>query len=132
MEPDFTLLEHTADVKVRASGPNFRGTLVNLTRGMLALLFDDLAITGELRRDLMVDGYDRESRVVTFLNEVLYVLESEGLAPSAIGVVRLEEDLLSADVTWGRPRGRMVREIKAATYHQLLVTDTLMEVVFDL
>lgn len=132
MEPGFTLLTHTADVKVRAAGRDFGSTLANLVRGMLAVLYDDPAVPGEFTRDLVVAGHDGESLVVSFLNEVLYVLESEGLLPSDITEVRKEDAALYAAVTWGRAKGRMVREIKAATYHQLLITDTLMEVVLDL
>jgi len=132
MEPGFTLLGHTADVKVRARGPDFEGTLGNLVKGMLAVLYDDPAVAGELYRDLVVTAPDRESQVVALLNEILYVLESEGLAPSDVSGVRTEEAALRAGVTWGRAKGRLVREVKAATYHQLLVTDTLMEVVLDL
>lgn len=132
MEPGFVLLEHTADVKVRASGPDFAGTLANLVRGMLTVLYDDPEVPGEFARDLVAAGYDRESQVVALLNEILYILESEGRVPGELTGVRLEETALQASITWGRARGRMLREIKAATYHQLLVTDTLMEVILDL
>lgn len=132
MAPGFVLLEHTADVKVRASGPDFAGTLANLVRGMLTVLYDDPEVPGEFARDLVAAGYDRESQVVALLNEILYILESEGRVPGELTGVRVEEAALRASITWGRARGRMLREIKAATYHQLLVTDTLMEVILDL
>jgi len=132
MASGFTLLNHTADVKVRAHGPNFGVTLGNLVKGMLAVLYDDLTWSENSRRELAVGGPDSESRVVAFLNEILYILESEDVFPAAMTGVRVEGDRLFADIAWGRAKRRPVREIKAATYHQLLVTDTVMEVVFDL
>ncbi|MEW6523571.1 MAG: archease [Bacillota bacterium] len=128
----FTLLDHTADVKVRATGPNFGATLANVARGMLAVLYDSLSAHFEFHRELEITGYDRASLVVSFLNEILYTLESEGLVPVEFSAVRVDGHALVTTVGWGRPSGPALREIKAATYHDLKVTDTVMEVVFDL
>ena len=76
---------------------------------------------------MSVEAGDRDALLVAWLNELLYLYETQGLI-GADCVIRSMTDMgLSAEV-WGeavdRARHMIVSHVKAVTYHQLYVGRT--------
>jgi len=71
-----------------------------------------------------VEASDRETLLVAWLNELLYLHEAEGFVAAEFAIRRLSDTALEAEV-WGetvdRARHRLVGHVKAATYHLLRV-----------
>ena len=69
----FEEIEHTADRAFRVTGRDMAGLLENAARAMHAL--DEPRSTGEpsATRQIEIDGVDRESLLVNWLNELLYL-----------------------------------------------------------
>ncbi len=69
-------------------------------------------------------GDDAESRLVNWLNEVLYYIDGERIALCRFAVHALEPGGV-AGIAWGEPRDasrhRAKIVVKAATYHQLSI-----------
>ena len=93
-------------------------------------------------RTVAVAGRDREELLVSWLSEVVFLLETAAFVPAAFSVREITETpeglRLRADVhgeTLDPGRHELKTEIKAVTYHGLSVTRTAeglsVEVIFD-
>jgi SHS2 domain-containing protein len=126
-------LEHTADLALEVWAPDLPSLLAEAARGMYRLMGVVLADGARQRRRIELTAADRESLLVDFLAELLYLAESEDLAFDVIDL-EAEEDRLRAKLE-GAPMRSHTKDIKAVTYHHLEVRDTARgvetRIVFD-
>ena len=134
----FEVIEHTADTGIRAFGATAAQAFENAAAGMFSLLADPETVDDRLEFPVTVEAEDRETLLVEWLNELLYVYESNGVLLSRFLVERLSETALS-----GKAYGESITtekhdlktDIKAATYYQLRVDRLdggwVAEVIFD-
>ncbi len=119
-------IEHTADWALEVTAPDEASLLTEAARGMYALAGTRLAPVPSLSRRLELSAPDLEGLLVRFLEELLYLSESEGAAFDAFSL-RVEfagdEWHLHADLG-GAPIEGMNKEIKAVTWHNLRVRRT--------
>jgi SHS2 domain-containing protein len=121
----YEILEHTADVGLRAHAQTVTTLFEQTTRGLcdIAGIWQD-APGSSVEIDL--DARDRGGLMVDWLNEVLYVHDSRNVA---VGSVEVDE------VSERRARGRITVhplaegaetaiQVKAVTYHQLEVRES--------
>lgn len=121
----FQLLEHTADVGLRAWGPSQAEALRQAAFGLCELLFAPrpqmepaTAIT-----KLSLQGQTPEELLVSWLNELLYLCSSRQLIPTSITLQTPAELELQARIEYRKPeKFAMNTEIKAVTYHQALLS----------
>jgi SHS2 domain-containing protein len=114
--------EHTADWELEIWAPDLPGLLVEAARGMYWLMGARLEEGVYAQRSIEFSGADDESRLVAFLQELLYLTDSEGLAFDRFEVTILGEGGL-AELS-GAPHVHLAKEIKAVTYHNLAVRKT--------
>jgi SHS2 domain-containing protein len=107
--------------------------LEQAARGMYGLQGARLRPEPRLARSIEVAAHDPESLLVDFLAELLYLIESDGLAFDEFDL-SLDGETLRAHLT-GAPIESLAKEIKAVTYHNLAVHRTPRgleaNVVFD-
>ena len=127
-KPPFEILEHTADVGLRAFGETLSELFANAAQGMIAIAFEGEAAIqenrSEQRRKLAASGEDREELLVHFLSEILYALDSEGWRFAEFRIQAIESNAIEAE-GWGSREERSVHSrvaVKAVTYHQVSVT----------
>ncbi|HYB23501.1 MAG TPA: archease [Solirubrobacteraceae bacterium] len=72
---------------------------------------------GPLTRELTVEAHDRGALLAAFLEELVYLLETEGLLPERLERLTLEGERLSA--TLRARRGRPRHLVKGVTYNDL-------------
>lgn len=119
----FRLLEHTADMGIEARASSCEELFVQAARGMLAVLAGQADSTAPPKKiTLEVRAGDVEELLVVWLNELLYLIQSKGLWPRDIVLSGMQPDLLEARLTVAPLAGVPQREIKAVTYHHLLVS----------
>ncbi len=125
----YRLLEHTADVGIEATGADAGATLCEAARGLTHVLtgggLHDHGRDGRSERAFFVEAPDRESLLVAFLSELLWLLESDGVLWAG-GGVRLSD---TTDGLRAEAGGNFVRfdprrhgggvEVKAVTYHDV-------------
>ena len=121
----FTLLEHTADVGVAATGQTLGEALAWAAKGMLSIIYDLDTVVVRDCLSVSVASRDREALVVDWLNELLYQYEAQDFLTKECQVT-LEEDGTRLEARcWGETldpaRHRILTVVKAATYHQLEV-----------
>jgi SHS2 domain-containing protein len=121
----FTLLEHTADIGIVATGASLEEALAWLAKGMFSLLVEPSTIAATSARQVSVEARNRESLVVGWLNELLYLYEVTGFLLKECRVVLPEPGRLEA-VCRGElldpSRHQVQTVIKGATYHHLEVS----------
>ena len=120
----FEIIEHTADVGVRATGENLAEAFANAARGMFSIITELDTIQAREARQVRVTAPDIEALLVNWLNELLYVFETEGMLFSNFAIHALTDSGMTATCTGERAdpkRHPMQTGVKAATYHGLQV-----------
>ena len=86
----FEELEHTADVKMRISAPDFLSLLAESGDAMSSVLFGDFEKEPEVMTvEIEAEGADASELTVNFLSELLFLTEVEYLVPMSYS---LEQD----------------------------------------
>ncbi len=112
------LLEHTADVGVRAWGPDEAAAIEEAARALVELMGAGCERVRTVRR-IEIDDPDPASAAVALLNELIWLRDAEGVG---FGEVRVRPGAagIEAEVEAGPPGGSPPGlDVKAATYHGL-------------
>ncbi|MGE5195527.1 MAG: archease [Deltaproteobacteria bacterium] len=135
----YEIFEHTADLGLRVRAPTLSELMADAGRGLFAMVVEDPAsVQAVVTREFHISGSDRTYLLFDWLNELLYVCDTQRLAFSQFDV-QMTADGLAATAR-GEPldpaRHRLTHEIKAITYHGLKVEQTdegwLAEVIVDI
>ena len=130
----FEEISHTADWSIRVWAKDLGALLTESARGMIALSHAVASPSPRVRRELSLNAVDAESLLVAFLEELLYLAESESLLFDRFEFKSLSETNLHAMMEGGRLRSQE-KEIKAVTFHNLAIRNTErgleVEIVFD-
>jgi SHS2 domain-containing protein len=126
-------VEHTADWELEVWATDLPGLLEQAARGMCALAGIRLQAWPRLSRQMSLQAGDPESLLVSFLSEILYHLEQEGIGFDHYQI-NLDGLNLQAELEGARLES-IQKEIKAVTYHRLAVRQTetglRVNIVFD-
>lgn len=118
--PFFHEIEHTADWEIQVVGRNYESLFANAARAMYMLVMAPFDRPAETRREIGVSGLDRESLLVKWLGELLYLQEAHEELYTRFCIHQITDTHLEAEV-WG-VRGRSdMAHIKAVTYHDLSI-----------
>ena len=127
-DPPYRIFDHTADLGLEVYGTDERDLFRNAALALFDILTNRGRVRGRDKREIAVEGADREELLVNFLREALSLYNSEGWLMKECAIRELDDRRLRAAVT-GEPfdRGRhtMNREIKAVTYHQAQLHGTV-------
>lgn len=110
-------LQHTADWAVRVWAPDYPALLIQSARAMYEIMGARSDQDQEVERVVEVSASDNESLLVAFLNELLFLHETENLVFNKIGL-NVSDFMLRASLG-GAKINNQVKEIKAVTYHNL-------------
>jgi SHS2 domain-containing protein len=124
MDKDYEIVEHTADVAIRAFGRSQAEAFANAARAMFSQITELDSVRQTLVRQVEVEAPDRETLLVAWLNELVFLFDTEQLLfsrfeISAISDTRLEGQAFGEKVDRGRHELKI--GIKSATYHKLKV-----------
>src|SRR4030042_6641599 len=122
--PRFDIIEQTADIGIIAYGAELKEAFANAAYAMFSLIADLESVREEVRRQIEADAEDRESLLISWLNEFLYILDVERLIFRRFEIIELSENSLGAEA-YGEPldesRHGLKSGVKAATYHMLTI-----------
>ncbi len=100
---------------------------VHAAEGLVELMVDAEGLRETVRLEVTVSAPDREALLVSWLNELLYLLDTRGFLPRRCRITRLGETDVAAELvgdTIDRSRHTVRRMVKAATYHGLRLAQT--------
>jgi riboflavin kinase/FMN adenylyltransferase len=116
----FREVEHTADLALRVWGQELSDLFVGAARGMYSLMgvLDEEGLMPAAWHDISLEALDRESLLVDWLNELLFLAEIEGQLFVEFRVEELTGTALQARAG-GVPAQEPKADVKAATFHNL-------------
>lgn len=131
---DFEEIDHVADRAFRVTGRDMASLLENAARAMRVLNGPRATGKPSATQQIEVEGVDRESLLVNWLNEILYLEQADHLVCEGFHIDEVKNDRLCARVET-RERDRSQTHIKAVTFHNLKIRQTAegleTEVVVD-
>jgi SHS2 domain-containing protein len=118
-------MEHTADFGVLAKGDTLADVFVQAALGMFSFILAEPEKVQEREvREVEVTAPDREVLLVNWLNELVYLLEVEGMLFRRFEIVEMDGRHLRARCYGEKidpARHRLKIGVKSATYHMLQV-----------
>jgi len=118
----FEVIDHAADVGIIAYGTDMKQVFSNAALGLLSLITEPESIGAELQRKLEVVAEDRDSLLVEWLNELIYLFDAEHLLFNRFDIDSLTSNRLKATCYGDKfdpLRHKLKLGVKAATYHML-------------
>jgi SHS2 domain-containing protein len=135
---DFETLEHTADTGIIAYGKDLRQAFANAARGLFSLITELEAVKEVIEWDIEVSATDRDSLLVAWLNELIYIFDTENVLFKRFDITWLSQRHLVArgyGEKVDRARHKLKTGVKAATYHMLAAEQEdgwRLQVLFDI
>jgi SHS2 domain-containing protein len=135
----YETFDHTADLGIRIFGRTYEEVMTNAAYALFDLLTDLDRVQETLSCAIHVEAAEREELLIRWLNELLFLCESQGYLFKRFHFSHLDQTSLKA-VAHGEifesSRHEFKTEIKAVTYHQVAIreNDGAWEgrVIFDL
>lgn len=132
----YEILEHKADLKIRAFGKTREELFLNMMLGMQESIKPEICDGGKLKREIKIKSLDFPSLLVDFLNEVLYQSQTNKEIYNNIKFIKFSDAEIEAEIS-GQKVERFGEEIKAVTHHSLDIhqkEDNIWEatVLFDI
>jgi len=124
MEKGFEIIEHTADVGIIARGATLSQTFANAARALFSIITELENVAEVLHRDIELVASDQESLLVAWLNEFIYLFDTENILFKRFEISELNNTRLKAR-SYGEKVDKSKHElktgVKAATYHMLRI-----------
>jgi SHS2 domain-containing protein len=122
MKKAFEIVDHTADVGIIAYGANMEEVFSHAAQALFSLITEPESVEEKLHLDLEVSSKDRDSLLVEWLNELIYLFDVQHILFNRFDIESLTHDQLKA-TCYGENFDPMKHKIKvgvkAATYHML-------------
>jgi SHS2 domain-containing protein len=115
------LLEHTGEVSLRVRGGTFADVLAEAGRALAKLALRGRPATPTTSwTSVAVESADRESLLVDWLNELIFLAERDRVVPTEFDIREAGETALQARIR-GVPVPEPPALVKAATLHRVRV-----------
>ena len=134
----FEIIDHTADVGIVAYGADLKQAFVNAAKGMTSLVIDLRDVRASTRRKVEVTAAGIENLLVDWLNELIYLFDTENFLGKKFQIEELDDQHLIATISGeevDHKRHRIRRGVKATTYHMLEIkrnSSYRIRVLFDI
>ncbi|MBI5148706.1 archease [Candidatus Pacearchaeota archaeon] len=118
----YKYLKHTADIKFQAFGKTLAECFENSSLAMFNAMYQG-NVKRKIKKKIKVKGRDLESLLYNFLEELLFLLDSENFFLSRIKVYINEKNLsLSAELEGDEAKNYAISlDVKAVTYNEMFV-----------
>jgi SHS2 domain-containing protein len=117
----FRILEHEADIGLESYGKDQAELFKNTAYALFSLITDLEIVQERISRHLTINNGDE--LLVVFLNELLYLWDTEKFIPCTCSVWqdggKLEADMTGETFVAGRHS--IYKEVKAVTYHKFSI-----------
>jgi SHS2 domain-containing protein len=135
----FELVDHTGDLGVRVFGESLPRLFEQAAQALTFILTDPEKIRINETRKISLEAKTHEELLITWLNELVYLFDIEGLLFKTYDVLSVRDNHLEAlarGEVFVEGRHPIKTTVKAATYHQLKIEKQqglcTAQVIFDL
>lgn len=129
----YEVLEHKSDTGFLVKAPSLERLYINAALSLTDMMVKLDLIKEKDRHSLSISADDKESLMVRWLNEILFLFESQKFIAHRILFTQFDGKKITATL-WGETYQPLkhggVSEIKSATFHQLEVGESASEPSF--
>ncbi len=124
---EYKFLEHTADVKFQAFGKTLEEVFINSAKAMFNTMYSESEdIKEKIKKKIKVEGKDKESLLYNFLEELLFLLDSENFFFARAEKIKIKQNKtkyeLEAEVSGDNASNYKISlDVKAVTYNEMFV-----------
>ena len=139
MGKKYEIIDHTADVVLKAYGKTLSEAFENAAKGMFDIITDNSEIESIGQYNIELEAPDLEQLLVDWLSELLFLNSAKNLV---FGFFKIELDEKNKKLTakvfgqkFDLSKHKIGAEIKAVTYHMLIVKKKKpyhVQVLFDI
>jgi len=122
MKKSYEIIDHTADVGIIAYGADVEELFSNAALALFSLITEPERIEEKLHVDLEVNSEGRDSLLVEWLNELIYLFDVKHILFNRFDIESLTHNDLKATCygeNFDPMRHKIKIGVKAATYHML-------------
>jgi protein archease len=133
----WTVLDHTADVRIEVRGSDLKELFSNAARAFVELAAPGVPSGSDTELDVFLGADTVEELLVDWLRELLFLKETRGFVPVESRFIEISQNAIKARLM-GRLGCRETggTEVKAVTYHGLSVQKRdggyVSKIVFDI
>ena len=135
----YEVFEHTADIGLNVYGSTLPELFIHAAQGMGSLMVAPEQVQVRVSREIVVEGHDTISLLIAWLNELIFLFDTEYLLLHQFQIDVLTETQLKARAS-GEPydaqRHDLSSAIKAVTWHEAVVEQTdggyKARIIFDI
>ena len=139
MQP-YEIVDHTAEIGIKACGRTQEELFSNMARGMFSLLVPPEQVEERSTLRVKAEGVDPERLLVAWLRELLFLFDTRRFLGKSFRIERLEAGRIEAAVSGEKldlQRHSVDKEVKAATYCDLSLRQEpgglwTAQVIFDI
>jgi len=139
MAKRYITFNHTADLGIEVYGEDQKHLFVNAGLALFDLITDIDKVETKTSLPLTAEGINLEDLMVSWLRELLYLHQVKGYLFRDFVIHEISDEVIKATVKgekFNPRRHELIREIKAATYHQIKVAcekrTWISRIVFDI
>ncbi len=120
----YEVFEHTADIGIHAYGNTLAELFIHAAQGMESLMVAPEQVQTTTSRQITVEGHDNVSLLIAWLNELIFLFDTEYLlfhsfTIETIGATRLNAQAFGE--AYDVQRHDLSSAIKAVTWHEASV-----------
>jgi SHS2 domain-containing protein len=119
----YEIIEHTADVGIKATDSSLEGVFEQVAHGLFEILGGWEPGPGDIV-ELQLEPADNAGLLVDWLNELLFIQDTRDIVFTKLDVGKIDDNGLSATIGI-KPRTTALdgTAVKAATFHRLSVEE---------
>ena len=120
----YKLIDHTADLGIHVFGSDEKGLFSNAAMALFDVITDIEKLEGSKAHEVYITGDDWPDLMVNWLRELLYLWAGKEMLLKRVDIIAISENELNALAyydPYDPERHEIKNEIKAVTYHQIIV-----------
>jgi len=123
----YRFLEHTADVKFLAEGKTIEEAFLSAFSALNETIKGKIKVKNRIKKKISVSGTDLENLLYKFLEEFLFLLDSQGFLAGKIEKIKINEKSeknfeLKAEISGDKSDNyKFTNNVKAITYNEMFV-----------
>jgi SHS2 domain-containing protein len=120
----YRFLEHTADVKFQAEGKTVEEVFTESAMALKETICGKITVLELEIKEINIKGDNFEGLLYNFLEEFLFLLDSEGFLVSRIKEINIDKEKFSLSATISGDNAenyKFTNDVKAITYNEMYV-----------
>lgn len=118
----YKFLKHTGDIKFQAFGKTEKEMFENAALALKKIMIKNIKIKSVIKKKIKVQGGDKEGLLYNFLEEFLFLLDSEDFLLSEISKIKIKDKELETEIEGDNAENyRFKNDVKAITYNEMFV-----------